>query len=209
MGPDEKEKTTELPQVTYADNTTKLAAYYRTRSKKLRNEIVMDNQELVWFIVKRYTSGIATREDLFQAGILGLMIAIDRFDPSRGVQLSTYAVPYIKNEIRCLIDNPDYLEDHAGLEAVDDYEPRTLQEKLASLYEAILTPDERTILDLLLRTNDEPAWSVNDISKHTKVSSKRIRELYASGLVKINQPWVCWYIKKLKNTLQEGLKCLF
>lgn len=198
MDPQFRETPTEC---VYNDNITKLNEFYRTRSKKIRNEIVMNNQELVWFIVKRYSSGIATKEDMFQAGILGLIIAIERFDPGRGVQLSTYAVPYIKNEIRNLIDNPDYIEDHAGLEAVDDYTPSKLQEELAKLYAVMLTPRERTVIDILLRTNDEPAWSVNDISKQTGLSSHEIKEAYASGLVKINQPWVCWYIKKLKNQL--------
>lgn len=185
----------------YSGNIRKLNEFYRTRSVKLRNEIVLDNQELVWFIVQRYSSGIATKEDMFQAGIMGLITAIERFDPSKGVQLSTYAVPYIKNEIRSLIDNPDYIDDHVGLEAVDTYEPSKFQEVLAKTYAVMLTPKERTVLDVLLRTGDEPAWSVNDISKKLHIPAREIKESYASGLVKLNQPWVCWYIKKMKDQL--------
>lgn len=185
----------------FDDNAEKLKAYHYSRDKALRNELVMDNQELVWFIVKRYTSGIATREDMFQAGILGLITAIERFDPSKGVQLSTYAVPHIQNEIRRLIDNPDYIEDHAGLEAVEVNTDNPFRDKLDNLYAAILTYDERRILNIVLRTNDEPAWSINDISKETGMPSAMVKKLYADGVKKLNEPWVRWYIELLrKNT---------
>lgn len=182
-------------------NSEKLELYYRTGDIRLRNEIVLANADLVWYIVKGYSSGIATREDMFQAGVVGLITAIDRFQPSKGVRLSTYAVPYIRNEIRRLIDNPDYIEDHVGLEATDTSEENVLQKKLAELYDAVLEPKERTILDIILRTNDEPAWSVNDIAKETGLTGKQVRELYASGVVKMSQPWVSWYIKLLRETL--------
>lgn len=183
------------------DNIRKLTEYRMTHSVKLRNEVVMENEELVWYCVNRYTSGVATREDMFQAGIVGLINAIERFDPSLGYQLSTFALPYIQNEIRLLIDNPDYIEDHEGLEVADDYVSNPLREKLEELYKAILTDNERLILDIILRTNDEPAWSINDISKEVDIPSKDVRLLYESGVVKMNQPWVRWYIKMLKQTL--------
>ncbi len=45
-------------------------------------------------------------EDLFQVGCLGLVKAVDRFDPDRGTQFSTYAVPLILGEVqRYLRDN--------------------------------------------------------------------------------------------------------
>lgn len=183
------------------DNIQKLTEYKKTHSIRLRNEVVMANEELVWYCVNRYTSGIASREDMFQAGIVGLINAIERFDPSLGYQLSTFALPYIQNEIRLLIDNPDYIEDHEGMEAVDEYVENPFREKLEKLYSIILTENERLILDIILRTNDEPAWSVNDISKGTGISSRNIRLLYASGVEKMNQPWVRWYIEMLKKSL--------
>lgn len=185
----------------FCNNAAKLKKFAESRDIGLRNELILDNQELVWFIVKRYTSGIATREDMFQAGILGLIIAIERFDPSKGVQLSTYAVPYIQNEIRRLIDNPDYIEDHAGLEAVAVDTENPYRDKLDELYTKLLTYEERRIAGIVLRTNDEPAWSINDIAKETKLPARRIREAYASCVYKLNQPWVRWYIQQLRKNL--------
>jgi RNA polymerase sigma factor (sigma-70 family) len=183
------------------DNERKLKEYARTRSVALRNEIALDNQDLVWFVSKRFTSGVATNEDMFHAGMLGLIQAIEKFDPNRGTQLSTYAVPYIQNEIRILIDNPAYLEDKEGYEVPDEYSANPFQEKLNQLYAAVLTEDERSVLDVILRTNDEPALSVNDIAKLLNISGKEVKRLYESGIRKMNQPWVCWYVKLLRKNL--------
>ena len=188
----------------FENNVELLEMFFTTRDKELRDRILLNNQELVWYVVKRYTSAVATREDMFQAGIVGLLIAIERFDPRRGTQLSTYAVPYIQNEIRGLIDNPDYIDDHVGLEPVDIYQENPFRNKLNDIYQAILTPEEREILDIVLRTNDEPAWSINDIAKQVHMSGKRVRELYTSGVNKLNQPWVQWYIKLIEQNYTGG-----
>ena len=71
-----------------------------------REELVRENIALVKYIVKRFLNRGAEFDDLFQTGCMGLMKAIDRFDPQYAVQFSTYAVPVIMGEIRrCLRDN--------------------------------------------------------------------------------------------------------
>ncbi|MGI6162412.1 MAG: sigma-70 family RNA polymerase sigma factor [Bacillota bacterium] len=57
------------------------------------------NTGLIWSCIRRY-SGLLDKDDLFQLGAIGLLKAIDRFDPSYGVAFSTYAVPLILGEIR-------------------------------------------------------------------------------------------------------------
>lgn len=52
------------------------------------------------YIVKRFMGRGAEFDDLYQWGCLGLLKAIDRFDPDYAVQFSTYAVPVIMGEIR-------------------------------------------------------------------------------------------------------------
>lgn len=65
-----------------------------------RSKLLESNIKLVWSIVGRFPSSGQETEDLFQVGCMGLLRAIDRFDPSYGVQFSTYAVPLIIGEIR-------------------------------------------------------------------------------------------------------------
>lgn len=65
-----------------------------------REELISENLALVRFLVKRFAGRGADMEDLFQYGCMGLIKAIDRFDPSFSVRFSTYAVPVILGEIR-------------------------------------------------------------------------------------------------------------
>ena len=65
-----------------------------------RDRLVRDNLALVKYIVKRFMGRGAEFDDLFQWGCLGLLKAIDRFDPDYPVRFSTYAVPVIMGEIR-------------------------------------------------------------------------------------------------------------
>ncbi len=74
--------------------------------ERARNRIVEENVRLIWSIVGRYTGRGVEREDLFQLGCIGILKAIDGFDPAYGTCFSTYAVPKIAGELRrCLRDN--------------------------------------------------------------------------------------------------------
>ena len=58
------------------------------------------NTGLIRHIVKRYLGRGCEAEDLFQLGAIGLLKAIEKFDPDYGVCFSTYAVPMIAGEMR-------------------------------------------------------------------------------------------------------------
>lgn len=74
--------------------------------KEAREQLINENVGLVWSIVRRYLGRGQEAEDLFQIGVIGLMKAVDKFDLSYEVMLSTYAVPMISGEIkRYLRDN--------------------------------------------------------------------------------------------------------
>jgi RNA polymerase primary sigma factor len=64
-----------------------------------RQELIMANTRLVVSIAKMYQGRGLSLADLIQEGNLGLMKAVDRFDPERGVRLSTYATWWIRQTI--------------------------------------------------------------------------------------------------------------
>lgn len=73
---------------------------------KARDKMVKGNLKLILSILKKFNNKKETMDDLFQVGCIGLMKAIDNFDPSFNVKFSTYAVPMIIGEIkRHLRDN--------------------------------------------------------------------------------------------------------
>ena len=67
-----------------------------------RDEMICANLGLVHACAGRFTGKGIEYDDLYSAGCVGLIKAIDRFDPDAGYQLSTYAVPVILGEIRLL-----------------------------------------------------------------------------------------------------------
>ena len=67
-----------------------------------RGQAISENIGLVHACAKKFRGRGIEYDDLFQAGCVGLIKAVDAFDKSRGVKLSTYAVPVILGEIKRL-----------------------------------------------------------------------------------------------------------
>ena len=63
-------------------------------------DLVVENNGLIWSVARRYFGRGVDPEDLYQLGCLGFLKAIDGFDMAYGTQFSTYAVPKIAGEIR-------------------------------------------------------------------------------------------------------------
>lgn len=74
--------------------------------KDARDKLICGNLRLVLSVIQRFTSRGENPDDLFQVGCIGLIKAIDNFDPSHEVMFSTYGVPMISGEVkRFLRDN--------------------------------------------------------------------------------------------------------
>ena len=67
-----------------------------------RQKLIEHNLRLVAHIVKKYYAGQNDQEDLISIGTIGLIKAIDTFDPGKGIRLSSYASRCIENEILTL-----------------------------------------------------------------------------------------------------------
>jgi RNA polymerase sigma-B factor len=75
-------------------------AYKNEGDTAARDRLIEDMLPLVRALAARYAGRGEAVEDLVQVGSIGLIKAVDRFDPERGVELSTYAVPTVVGEIR-------------------------------------------------------------------------------------------------------------
>ncbi|MBR5439030.1 MAG: sigma-70 family RNA polymerase sigma factor [Clostridia bacterium] len=95
-------------------DTTRLKRITKEESEILLNKIkqgdilakeqfITANIRLVLSIVKRFPSSKVSKDDLFQAGCIGLIKATENFDTQYGVMFSTYAVPMILGEIKRLL----------------------------------------------------------------------------------------------------------
>lgn len=82
------------------ESTLQLLREARAGDARARERLVEENLPLVRHLARRFRDRGREFEDLYQYGCLGLLKAIDRFDPAFGTAFSTYAVPVILGEIR-------------------------------------------------------------------------------------------------------------
>ena len=79
---------------------TRLLLLARQGDPAAREQLVSGNLRLVLSVVQKFAGRSENPDDLFQVGCIGLIKAIDHFDPAFDVRFSTYAVPMIIGEIR-------------------------------------------------------------------------------------------------------------
>ncbi len=86
-----------------------LFARIQAGDEEAREKYIKGNLRLVLSVIKRFANSSENADDLFQIGCVGLMKAVDHFDPGSMVKFSTYAVPMIIGEIR------RYLRDNSSI----------------------------------------------------------------------------------------------
>ncbi|MFJ8083219.1 SigB/SigF/SigG family RNA polymerase sigma factor [Streptomyces sp. NPDC096205] len=119
----------------------------------VRNTLIEMNLSLVRYAASRMRTRGDSQEDVVQVGTIGLIKAIDRFELSREVEFTTFAVPYIVGEIKRFFRDTSW--------AV--HVPRRLQEARAELAKATeelrsrlgRTPTTRELAELMSLTEEE------------------------------------------------------
>ena len=91
--------TSALKRLTRAESD-ELLLKIKEGDEKAREEFTTANVRLVLSLIKRFDKSKVSADDLFQAGMIGLIKSVDNFDLSVGVRFSTYAVPMIVGEIK-------------------------------------------------------------------------------------------------------------
>ena len=91
--------TSGLPRLTSKENE-ELMLRLKAGDEAAREKFIVGNMRLVLSLVKRFWSKNANADDVFQAGCVGLIKAIDNFNTDFNVKFSTYAVPMILGEIK-------------------------------------------------------------------------------------------------------------
>jgi RNA polymerase sigma-B factor len=121
----------------------------------------MDHMPLVKALARRYANRGEPLDDLIQVGTIGLIKAIDRFDPDRGTALASFATPTILGEIR------RHFRDRTWMVHV----PRGLQD----IHSAV----NRTIDDMTSRLRRSP--SVQEVATELGLSRDEVLDAIAAG----------------------------
>ncbi|MBA8825865.1 RNA polymerase sigma-B factor [Saccharopolyspora lacisalsi] len=126
------------------------------RYEELRDKLVTEHLPVAQHIARRFSHRGEPQEDLTQVATLGLINAVDRFDPERGVDFLSYAVPTIMGEVR------RHFRDTGWAVRV----PRRLQERHLSVSSAISTLSQEL----------GRAPSPSEIAKHLGITRNQVYE---------------------------------
>ena len=196
--------TAKLPVLKEKEKTQLLIAA-RNGDAQARQTLIQCNLRLVLSVVQKFTGRGQCMDDLFQVGCIGLMKAIDNFDPTMNLRFSTYGVPMLVGEIR------GFLRDNNSLRvsrSVRDTAYRAMQAKEQLQKELGREPHMREVaqrVELPLSTVTLALESVVDpISLYEPVYTDGGDTLYVMD--QIGQPegeesWISSIM--LKDTLQE------
>ena len=124
--------------------------------QRVRDQLVEMHLPLVEYLARRFAGRGEPLDDLVQVGTIGLIKAVDRFDPERGVEFSTYATPTVVGEIK------RHFRDKGWTVRV----PRRLQELRASLSSATS--------DLTQKLGRSP--TVAELAAHLKIGEEEVLE---------------------------------
>lgn len=151
--------TAKLP-VLKSSETEELLSRARAGDMDAREKLINGNLRLVLSVIQKFTGRGENVDDLFQVGCIGLIKAIDNFDPSHQVKFSTYGVPMIAGEIR------RYLRDNSAMRvsrSMRDTAYRVLQMKEKLTAEKGREPDVDEIAGALGIRRSEVVFAMDAI----------------------------------------------
>ena len=158
-----------------------------------RQELIEGNLRLVLSVIQKFLGRGESADDLFQVGCIGLMKAIQNFDPTKNVRFSTYGVPMIAGEVR------RYLRDNSAIRvsrSLRDVAYRVLQCKEQLLSQMDREPTLEEIAKRLELPQEEVAEALDAVCAPVSLSEP----VYTDGgdpLTVMDQ------VRDIKNT-EEG-----
>ncbi|WP_407271788.1 RNA polymerase sigma factor SigB [Radiobacillus sp. PE A8.2] len=131
------------------------------QDKEVQEKIVLAYRDLVESIARKYSKNSMIHEDLSQVGMLGLLAAMRRYDPTFGKSFESFAIPTIIGEIKRFIRDKTW----------SVHVPRRIKELGPKIKRAI---EELT-------TQQQKSPSVADIAAHLEVSEEEVLETMEMG----------------------------
>lgn len=173
--------------------------------KTAKNKLVEHNLRLVAHIIKKYYHSVSDQDDLVSIGTIGLIKAVNTYNPDKKIKLSSYASRCIENEIlmyfrNCkkssqdislneAIDsdkdgNPLTLMDIMATEdcIIDDIDTKINLEKLYDYMNEVLNEREIEILTLRFGLNNFSALTQREIAKKLNISRSYVSRIEKKAL---------------------------
>ena len=155
--------------------------FAKSGDRRLRNDLVVDNQGLAYAFSRRYRNKGVSAEDLDQVALEALVHAVDRFDPERGIRFSTFAARTIEGKLK------QYFRDKTW----DVRVPRstrqlatTVQGAVAELTQQLRrTPTPQDLADHLALDLTDVTLALDASAAHRSATIDDNRDITAAGAV--------------------------
>jgi RNA polymerase sigma-B factor len=154
-------KPSQPKQPTKEEINSWIIKYQQYGDEEAQNRVVMHYKTMVEAIARKYSNGKSYQEDIAQVGMVGLLGAIQRFDPSVGKSFEAFAIPTIIGEIK------RYLRDKTWSVHV----PRKIKE----LGPKIKSMVERLTIEL------QRSPKIKEIAEELQVSEEEVLEVMEMG----------------------------
>lgn len=151
--------------------------YRRTGDIHLRDKIVSSYMYIAEILSRKFVNRGIDYDDIYQVASMGVLYAVERFDPDRGVKFATYATPTVMGEIR------RYFRDKGNFVRI----PRRLYEVFYRAERIKRTSADLTEAELARRLNlpDEVIREANDLGDMSFVKSLEY-EAFADGSLSLS-----------------------
>lgn len=176
--------------------------------KEAREKLILHNLRLVAHIVKKYTAGTVPGEDLISIGTVGLIKAIDSYDPANGTRFATYAGKCLQNEIlmhfRSKKKSRCEVSIHETIDVDKDGNPLTYMDIIQSddtlaedvfvkisgrraveLMEMLLSDREKEILVLRYGLSNRQPLTQREIARNMGISRSYVSRIEKGALKKL------------------------
>ena len=156
-----------MPRESLPKNTSQaevlewIEKYQQTQDDEAQTKLVLHYEPLVESIARKYSNGKSFYDDIVQVGMLGLLGAIRRFNPSFGRSFEAFAVPTIVGEIKRFLRDKTW----------DVHVPRRIKE---------LGPRIKSAVEVLT-TEYQRSPSINEIAKYLVVEEEEVLEAMEMG----------------------------
>jgi len=171
-------------------------------SFRARERFILANLRLVVGIARRYSGRGLSLEELIQEGNVGLLKAVDRFEPDRGNRFSTYAVWWIRQQMvsalkaknRAKSTSLDLNTEEGPLDIPDPFAPdpqeaaeRTLSRHVLARLVSNLPPRERDVITLLYGIGGKDPLDHETAARLLGMSRHRLSQIEKRALVKLRK----------------------
>jgi len=180
-------------------------------NKDARDILIERNLRLVAHIVKKYNTADKEIDDLISIGTIGLIKAIDTFDPDKGIRLATYASRCIDNELLMMLRSGKrqakeiYLYEPIGsdkegheinlldiiestdTDIIDELELQGNVKRLYELVDKVLTKRERQIIEMRYGLNLQEEITQREIANKIGISRSYVSRIEKKALKKLKE----------------------